>query len=96
MGIAVGFGVVVVDVVSLAEAAECKWPVLIGETGLVEIGTRTLDDSAVGAFDNAIALVSIGISYVIPDAFRAAGGMDFKWSVGIPMVAGYRTFEILD
>ena len=62
---------------------------------MVVKSTRTLNDSAVGAFDNAIALVPIGISYIVPDAFSAAGGVDFRRSVGVPVVDGLRTFEIL-
>ena len=32
----------------------------------------------------------------MPDTFGAAGGMDLGCSVGIPVVNGFRTFEILN
>ena len=63
---------------------------------MVEQRTRTFDDGTVRAFDDAIALVPIGIGRVVPDAFGAAGGVDLGCSVGIPVVNGFRTFEILD
>ena len=63
---------------------------------MVEQRTRTFDDGTVRAFDDAIALVPIGISCVVPDAFSAACGVDLGCPVGIPMLDGFRTFEILD
>ena len=63
---------------------------------MVEQCTRTFDDGTVRAFDDAIALVPIGIGRVVPDAFGAAGGVDLGCSVGIPVLDGFRTFEILD
>ena len=83
-------------VVVEAERLEGEWPVLVWEATRVEETPSPLDDRTIGAFDNTVVLVTIGVGLVMSDAFVFARRMQLQGSIAVPMMDFVGALEVLD